>query len=112
MDFTSAASASSRLAISEGCCLSYYSDEGRGFPDVAARGDRFRVAVGGKVYHVDGTSASSPVRHRIRKTDLFLHLTDVICPALDCRRISLALKRLQDLARPSSARVPQPIFVF
>ncbi|KAF9643216.1 subtilisin-like protein [Thelephora ganbajun] len=37
-----------------------YNAKGRGFPDVAARGDRFRVVISGKTYHVGGTSASSP----------------------------------------------------
>lgn len=40
-----------------------YSAKGRGFPDVAARGDKFRVVVGGNTSHIGGTSASSPVRH-------------------------------------------------
>ncbi|TFK49934.1 tripeptidyl peptidase A [Heliocybe sulcata] len=33
---------------------------GRGFPDVSAQGDYFRVWIGGKPAHIGGTSASSP----------------------------------------------------
>jgi len=50
--------------ISEECaCLSYYSAQGCGFPDIAARADRYRVVVAGKTYHIGGTSASSSVCH-------------------------------------------------
>ena len=38
-----------------------HSASGRGFPDVAAQGLNFQVVVGGKIYSVGGTSASSPV---------------------------------------------------
>ena len=48
------------------------SAEGRGIPDVAARGDRYRVIIGGLSGHVGGTSASAPVRHRLtHKADAF-----------------------------------------
>ena len=42
----------------------YYicSANGRGFPDVAARGSWYQVVVGGGVTLLGGTSASSPVR--------------------------------------------------
>lgn len=43
--------------------LSYYSAQGRGFPDVAARGDWYGVVVGNQGIRVNGTSASTPVRH-------------------------------------------------
>ena len=38
------------------------SASGRGFPDVAAQGLNFQVVVGGKLYAIGGTSASTPVR--------------------------------------------------
>ena len=38
------------------------SASGRGFPDVAAHGLNFQVVIGGKIYAIGGTSASSPVR--------------------------------------------------
>lgn len=47
----------------ERVCLLYYSAHGRGFPDIAARSDKFRVIVGGKTFHAQGTSASAPVCH-------------------------------------------------
>ena len=53
---------SSELSLN-GVLSSYYSDRGRGFPDIAARGDRFGTVKDGKFYHFDGTSASSSVRH-------------------------------------------------
>ncbi|KAF9645510.1 subtilisin-like protein [Thelephora ganbajun] len=37
-----------------------FNASGRGFPDVAAQGLNFQVVVGGKIYSVGGTSASSP----------------------------------------------------
>lgn len=87
-----------------------YSANGRGIPDVAARGDRYRVILGGETKYVGGTSASAPVR-RLRDTSFrFVQLT-FIRSALDCRRIGFTLKRLQDLARSPFPRVPQPILV-
>jgi tripeptidyl-peptidase-1 len=38
----------------------YFNASGRGFPDVAAQGQGFQVAVGGRFESVGGTSASSP----------------------------------------------------
>ena len=40
-----------------------YSATGRGFPDVAARGDGYRVVIGGSTQLIGGTSASAPVRY-------------------------------------------------
>ena len=48
-----------RLTVLTHCICSA---SGRGFPDVAAQGLNFQVVVGGKIYSVGGTSASSPVR--------------------------------------------------
>jgi len=88
-----------------------HSTSGRGFPDVAARGDEYRVVIGGETTHIGGTSASSPVRTN-PQVKFFMRQTEIFHFGLGCRRISLALERLQNLARPPIARVPQPIFVF
>lgn len=40
--------------------LKYFNPLGRGFPDVAAQGENYRVIVNGNQYLVDGTSASAP----------------------------------------------------
>ena len=44
-----------------------YSPGGRGFPDIAARGNSFQVVVSGTTVPIDGTSASSPVRQFINQ---------------------------------------------
>ena len=85
------------------------SASGRGFPDVAARGNNYNVVLGGKSIYVGGTSASSPVRNL--QDARFVRLTDFVRSALDRRRISLTLERLQNLSRPLFPRVPQPILV-
>ena len=52
-----------------------YSATGRGYPDVAARGNNYQVVVGGKTYHIGGTSASAPVRDPRDKFVLCVQLT-------------------------------------
>ena len=52
-----------------------YSATGRGYPDVAARGNNYRVVVGGKTYRIGGTSASAPVRDPRDKISLCVQLT-------------------------------------
>jgi tripeptidyl-peptidase-1 len=54
---------------------SFYSATGRGFPDVAARGDWYQVVVGNKTVHLDGTSASTPVRYPQAKSVRCVKLT-------------------------------------
>merc|ERR1712151_1084510 len=41
--------------------VSGYSASGRGYPDIAMAGHNYGVVIGGKLYSVSGTSASSPV---------------------------------------------------
>ncbi|CAI6333564.1 unnamed protein product [Periconia digitata] len=38
-----------------------YNSQGRGFPDIAAQGQRFRIVDKGAEFHIGGTSASAPV---------------------------------------------------
>ena len=45
-----------------------FSANGRAFPDVAARGDGFRVIMGSGSYSIGGTSASAPVRRPLDKS--------------------------------------------
>jgi tripeptidyl-peptidase-1 len=59
---TSAVSAylSALSSVSGAIPSSYYNPQGRMYPDVAMEGTSFPVVVGGSVYNVAGTSASSP----------------------------------------------------
>ncbi|KAJ2930578.1 hypothetical protein H1R20_g6516, partial [Candolleomyces eurysporus] len=46
--------------LPKGLYKDLYNPEGRGFPDVAAQGDRYRIFLRGVVRSIGGTSASSP----------------------------------------------------
>ena len=54
------------------------SASGRGYPDVAARGNGYIVVIGGQTFLFDGTSASTPVRNLQDKH--LVHLTDFVRP--------------------------------
>ncbi|KAJ6616255.1 tripeptidyl peptidase A [Mycena sp. CBHHK59/15] len=47
-------------ALPKGTYSGLFNPNGRAFPDVAAQSDFFRVFIGGRAFHIGGTSASSP----------------------------------------------------
>ncbi|TFK66565.1 tripeptidyl peptidase A [Pluteus cervinus] len=47
-------------ALKPGTYEGLYNASGRGYPDIAAQGDRFRIIVGGSPVSIGGTSASAP----------------------------------------------------
>ncbi|KAJ7129281.1 tripeptidyl peptidase A [Mycena epipterygia] len=46
--------------LPKGTYSGLFNPNGRGIPDVATQSDNFRVFIGGKAFHIGGTSASSP----------------------------------------------------
>ncbi|KAF9534132.1 tripeptidyl peptidase A [Crepidotus variabilis] len=59
-DYQKAAVSKYISALPKGLYKGLYNQQGRGFPDVAAQGDRYRIWLAGKPGKIGGTSASSP----------------------------------------------------
>ena len=85
------------VTISEECALlSCYSDQDRGFPDVASRADRYRVVLGVRL--VTSGEQAPALRCHIQDGYVSCIPTDVMHCAPDSGRIDLPVERLPNLA--------------